>query len=214
LTLDHHTDTSRPFRHYLKSVNSVDRAEAEHETALWLAQIDYRKPASVHTALERLNNDEHIVAAIARDIVSSAFVIAHSAMNTDLAVYREHKIMCRAVDQGPESRKATREECDQVLESAFLEEMLASFDHQLAAAGEPPLLSKPYILDIDLDYFNTRASVAPRDARVIRRLAHGASLISIATEPSYVSHCALDPELTSDTLLVALQTLLATGAQP
>lgn len=207
ITLDHHTDTSRPFRNLLRRAYAAD--EHDRLRAAWLAQIDFRHPASVVAAIEKLGNDEHIVAAIESDIISSAFVVAHNAKDTDLQTYREHKIMCRAVSPNLLSYDVSREDCDKVLESPFLEQMLASFSLALANTAEPPLLETPYVLDIDLDYFNTFASVGPRDPTVLQRLAKGAGLITIATEPQHVKACALDATLTSEALLARLLALLA-----
>ena len=108
-----------------------------------------------------------------------------------------------------QSYDVSREDCDKVAESVFLAEMVTSFSEALAKTAEPALLQEPYILDIDLDYFNTFASVAPMDATVLRQLANGAGLITIATEPKHVKACALDASLTSEHLLTKLLALLA-----
>jgi hypothetical protein len=206
ITLDHHTDTSRPFRNRLNAAHAVDAHDRLR--AAWLGEINFRKPETIVAAVERLGNDEHIVTAIAADIISSAFVVAHNARDTDLKTYHEHKIMCRTVSANTQSYDASREDCDKVIASRFLDNMLTSFSQALADAGEPALQDGPYILDIDLDYFNTFASVAPEDARALQALARGAGLITIATEPEHVKACALDPDLTSDFLQHRLMALL------
>jgi UPF0489 domain len=207
ITLDHHTDTSRPFRNRLRADHAAD--DHDRLRAAWLGEIDFRKPDTVVAAIDRLGNDEHIVTAIAADIISSAFVVAHNARDTDLQTYREHKIMCRAINANTQSYDVSREDCDKVIASRFLDEMLTSFSHALADTGEPALQGGPYILDIDLDYFNTFASVATDDAAVLRKLASGAGLITIATEPEHVKACSLDPDLTSEFLQKRLMALLA-----
>ncbi len=202
ITLDHHTDTSRPFRNHLRAV--APTADHERLRAAWLSEIDFRHPDTVVEAIEKLSNDEHIVTAIESNIISGAFVVAHNAKDTDLQTYAEHRIMCRAVSQNLQSYEASREDCDKVIESQFLDAILENFSQALASAAEPAVLEAPYILDIDLDYFNTFASVAPADANVLRNLARGAGLITIATEPEHVEACALDAHLTSDHLLTKL----------
>jgi len=209
ITLDFHTDTSKPFRHFLRTHYPGDPAHVETLRKRWIQSIDFRDPASITSILEKLNNDEHVVAAIQSDIISSAFVIAHSARDTDQAVYNEHRICCRAVDRDPNSQGATRAECDRVLESAFLDEMVLSFNQFLDEIGELRLDQSSYILDIDLDYLNTFRAAAPDDAATLRQLAQHAGIITIATEPGYVAHCARDVGLNSDDLLDALVKLIS-----
>lgn len=189
LTLDHHTDTSKPFRNFLKGNPNEETLRTQ-----WLSEIDFRNSASVDLAIQRLGNDEHIVAAIKSDIISSAFVIAHNAANTGLDIYREHQIACRNVTD-PNS----------VLESQFLDNCISEFEKILSA----PLLSQPYILDIDLDYFNTKKSVNPNDPRKTQSLFRGAALVTIATEPEYVKSCSLEPGLEAESLLSALAPFFA-----
>jgi hypothetical protein len=208
ITLDYHTDTSKPFRNYLKYVCRTPDDRADKVRKAMISEVDFSRLDSVRRAVGKLGNDEHIVTAIEADIISSAFVIAHNAMTTDLATYRDHRIMCYSVDRTQRSRRVAREDCDRVLESPFLNEVIASFNALLLCASEPVLGDRPYILDIDLDYFTTWQSVVPHDASAIRELIRHAGLITIATEPDYVKTCALDRDLSSEALLSKLSTLL------
>jgi len=189
ITLDHHTDTSAPFRTYLKQ--HPDEREGE-----LLGAIRFRDPASVEAALDKLAHDEHIVTALRADVLSAACVLAQNAMDTDAACFAQHAIICREV---------RRDEWDRVLESELLDRAIAGFDALLAE----PLLDGDYILDVDLDVFKTFASIAPKDASTFRRLAGGARLITVATEPDFVRRCAVDAGLDSDYLLAGLRRLLA-----
>lgn len=207
LTLDHHTDTSSPFRKYFsgtKNVNSLQIANT------WLASIDYKDPATIKAVLPRLSHDEHIVTAIKTNIIAAAFVIAQNAYDTDLAIYKEHKIMCLGLDRKENSKGLTPSDCDRALESEFLDEMLLQFDTNLSTVGEAPLLSTPYILDIDLDYLNTLRAAQPQNSAALRRLAKHAGLITVATEPNHVQMCAFDKNLTSEGLLEQITKLLST----
>ena len=196
LTLDYHTDTSAPFRKALSQCSELEKDQRQKE---WIAQVDYQNPASIRLAIERLSNDEHIQAAIASDIISSAFVVAPSAMTTDLACYMQHKISCFEVVEGQE---------DLVLEDRILEEAVRSFDAILLDAGEDRLLDEPYILDIDLDYLNTSRSVCPTESSFLKKIAQEAVGVTVATEPEYVEHCSKEPGLTSELLLGELRGLL------
>ena len=208
LTLDHHTDTSASFRTAIRKAAGSDTSTVESLRKTWISEIDFHEQASIERAVSRLSNDEHVVTAIQSRIISSALVIAHDARNTDLATYREHRIICHAVSAEARAGQTPRGDCDRVLESEFLENAIASFDRVLKEASESGLRSGEYIFDIDLDYFNTMNSIAPKDSRTLRELAAGAALVTIATEPEYVKHCALDAGLTSEGLLSALLELL------
>ncbi len=210
ITLDHHTDTSRPFRRWIAKTHGKDistsQFDAQQETLI--QAIDSSNPTTVEAAVAKLNNDEHIVAAIKSNILSSAFVIAHNAALTDLAIYNEHKIACHPVPESTSACGGLTPDHDCVLESSFLSQALAAFEELLNQAKEPGLLSSPYILDIDLDYFNTFRSVAPETPEVFQKLATNAGLITIATEPDYVASCAVDQGLTSEYLLEKIQVLM------
>jgi len=192
ITLDHHTDTSPPFRKFIKqnhSSSDFDQIRSE-----LLIAVDYRSEQTITEAVSRLNNDEHIVTALKTGIISSAFVIAHNAANTDVQVFKEHKIACK-----------TAETHDDVLESDFLDQKIRGFNLLLDKMNEPSLLSLPYILDLDLDYLNTFKSVTPKNSTTFKKLIEGAELITIATEPDYVKRCALDEGLTSEFLLSGIE---------
>lgn len=210
ITLDHHTDTSRAFRRLIGNTHGKDLSESKFKEIqnAYLQSLNFEKPSTVEDAISKLNNDEHIVAAIKSNIISSACVIAHNAICTDLKTFLEHKIVCHSVDEIPLEDGSLRPDYSIVLESSFLEKALAAFDLILAQAQESSLQSEPYILDIDLDYFNTSQSVAPENADRFKALAENAGLITIATEPEYVKSCSVEQGLTSEYLLEKLMQLL------
>jgi hypothetical protein len=214
LTLDHHTDTSRPFRRFLRRqarAQSQRLSEAmERELSQQLVdQLDHSDARTIEAAMETLGNDEHIVAAIGADIIRSAFVIAHNAADTAEDIYLEHKIICRGVDEYWHAGRV-RPHPDNVLEADFLAGRLQDFDHILKALNEPLLRDAPFILDIDLDYFNTLRAVRPDAPELIRTLAQEAVLVTVATEPEFVTHCAMESGVTWMRLLADLRTLLGT----
>lgn len=62
-----------------------------------------------------------------------------------------------------------------------------------------------YILDVDLDYFQTRKSIEPEDARTFYRLIRESGIITVALEPACVESGRLEGEtITSDFLLARL----------
>lgn len=207
-TLDHHTDTSKPFRNFIKNLYGNAFANEEQIRNQLIEDIDFLDSVSVHTAIQKLSNDEHIVTAIRSDIISSALVVAQNAMNTNLATYQEHKIVCRSVGGNSNLKTLERFDYDKVIESDFLNEVIQSFNVFFQAINEPILFDGPYVLDIDLDYFNTLNSIRPKDVSKLKELARGAGLITIATEPDYVKKCAVDKSLTSEFLLDELNKIL------
>lgn len=205
LTLDHHTDTSRPFRNFLKKQTLPHPIQVEKELLL---QVDFRELSTVEAAIEKLDHDEHIVTALETDILSSAFVVAQNARTTGVDIYKKHRIMCQSVYPGFLSATERRFYCDQVLESDFLKEKIKAFNLLLQSVSESELLSTPYILDIDLDYLNTLRAAKPKDASYLKRLVDCAGLVTIATESDHVKMCALDSELTFEYLLENLLKIL------
>ncbi len=206
LTLDHHTDTSKPFRKHIGQnfrKNNIEPSEANFLKAqqTHLNQINFEDKSSIQTAILNLNNDEHICTAIHTDIIASASVIAHNAENTDVKIYQQHKIICCSVPLKPSQTQKISYDSNIVLDSIFLQSCIAKFDTIFKLQGEPLLLEYPYILDIDLDYFNTFQSIDPKNANFFKHLILHSSLITIATEPDYVKACALDKNLSSEYLL-------------
>lgn len=90
-----------------------------------------------------------------------------------------------------DSERASR---DRVLESSFLQKRIDLIDSICTTGGIPCLFERPFILDIDLDAFNTRQSITPSDARVFYDLIRRAIGITIAQEPGCVAECQLDGE--------------------
>ncbi len=211
ITFDHHTDTSKPFRRLIRSLHKdenltetlFNQIQERH-----LGLIDSLNQKTILEAIKKLNNDEHVVTAIKTDIISSALVLAHNAANTDLETYLEHKIICRTVNEILDNNGKIKPDCDSVLESSLLDLTILEFDKILNSNKEPLLFDQPFILDIDLDYFNTFKSIEPRDSKTFKLLAEKAGLITIATEPEYVKACSLDVGLTSDLVLERLHAIL------
>ena len=215
LTLDYHTDTSRPFRRHLRHQARAQRQRLsdvmERELSRQLvAQLNYLDARTIEAAMETLGNDEHVVAAIGADIIRSACVIAHNAADTNQDIYLEHKIICRGVDECVRAGR-TRPQPNNVLETDFLAQRLRDFDEILEALDEPLLRDAPFILDIDLDYFNTLRAVRPDAPQLIRALAQEAALLTVATEPEFVTYCAVESDVTWTRILADLKALLEIG---
>lgn len=98
------------------------------------------------------------------------------------------------------TREVPLELCHRVLESDFLNEKIQAINLLLKKIGEPSFFDGSYILDIDLDYLNTCRSIEPRDSQEFLKLVKNAALVTVATEPDYVQHCAREAGVTSDFL--------------
>jgi hypothetical protein len=107
----------------------------------------------------------------------------------------------RAKDQPPSKVYA-----NMALETTFLRGRLDLIETITKSVGVPGLFEAPFILDIDLDYFNTRKAIQPADHLVFHELIRRAEIITIAREPSCVNTCQLRGEgLTSDWLEIELK---------
>lgn len=91
---------------------------------------------------------------------------------------------------------------DSVIEDRYLGEQLDIAKHMATFCGIQSLTEKPYILDIDLDYFHTRKAVAPIHCDVFSQLIRGAEAITIALEPDCVENLQLDGEKLSSGYLL------------
>lgn len=209
ITLDHHTDTSLPFRNYLKQKYPNDINLQEDDRQKLLKQISYLDAESVKVAQSLLSHDEHILTALKSDILSAAFVVAQNAMDTDLKIYREHNICCYSVARS--GAQATLKECDHVLEADFLQQALNHFNNIRQQNNEGDLLSQDYIFDVDLDYLNTRRAVTPENPTIYQQLFKNAGLVTVAAESEHVLLCSREAGLNSDILLESLKKLHASA---
>lgn len=103
---------------------------------------------------------------------------------------------------------------DAVIESRFLSERLTYIDDICRTGGTARLFDDPFILDIDLDYFNTQKSIAPDETSVFYELIRHAVAITIARESGCVQSCQIEGEgLTSEYLEQALKLHIQNATQ-
>ena len=97
--------------------------------------------------------------------------------------------------------QAYRAYFDAALESQFLKQRLELIHEITRTSGEPGLFDRLFILDFDLDYFNTKQAIAPADTSMLDDLIPRAAFITIARESSCVNSCQVKGEgLDSDFL--------------
>lgn len=208
-TLDHHTDTSLPFRNHLQKKFPQNRERQEEERQIILRQVSFQDAKSIEYAESLLSHDEHILTALDCNIISGAFVVAQNARDTDLEVYLRHKVCCYSVART--GLEATLLECDRVLESDFLQGAIVHFNNVRRVNGEGDLLAQDIIFDVDLDYLNTLRAVHPEDSQMYRHLYNNAGLVTVAAEPEHVLICAREDGLTSNKLLESLKQIHASS---
>lgn len=163
LTLDHHTDVL--------------------DSGLTVSEFDF-SDAAARRAIAALRHDQHLVFALKHGIIAKSIVISHYSFTpydcADMEVVSDQT--WPPMQTMLNDPAAFRPFADRVLESDFLEKMLAqtSFDP-----------GQPFILDVDLDYLLTRRALAPQDDRVLQSLLAKAALITVSLESDWVRLLAI-----------------------
>ncbi|HEY4301454.1 MAG TPA: UPF0489 family protein [Candidatus Didemnitutus sp.] len=225
LTLDYHADTCAAFNRYAwTQYNDLDqegRRDALRDELL--QSMDYRDPDTLLKVLPHLDHEEHIWAARFTGMISAALVVwARGAAPDWSHEYRDHlNGRLRVMPARPHHFARPHAEIfhlnvndyvddnpDQVIETPFLEGVVAEADDMLASIDQNRLLTADYILDIDLDYFRRHRALAPVQPETFRKLLRNAVAITIAREPRWVRHTRLDADMEADTSLTALEKLL------
>lgn len=75
---------------------------------------------------------------------------------------------------------------NQAIESDFLQHKLSIINEMKPGLVINNNIIEDYILDIDLDYFHTIASISPIDTSIFYNMIRNAKIITIATEPDFV----------------------------
>jgi hypothetical protein len=224
ITLDHHTDTILAFNRHLcvSGRHKVDAQSWEHIFAL--AEEDCQKikvndRASVIDAVGRLNNDEHIDAAIRAGIIDHAYVISYSES------YGEPRVADGEAYERPYNgifqlksgctvgcKPSTHtddcylEHSAQAIETIYLQDKLNTIRRMSQALGISNVLEERFVFDVDLDYFHSARSIAPKDPTRFYDLIRRAIAITVATESRFVQSERLPGEsITADWLLERLK---------
>lgn len=104
----------------------------------------------------------------------------------------------------PHNKECLRKTHDLAIDDQLLSERLATLKEMDRSSGLNSFDESPYILDIDLDYFNTKAAINPQNKNLFYELIQKASAITVAQESSYVEALKKDDDLTTSFLLEAL----------
>ncbi|WP_217533030.1 UPF0489 family protein [Vibrio metschnikovii] len=220
ITLDHHTDTLPAFTRaaYDKFSNDWEKVRA-YEIQL-LNQINISDEQSIIEATDSLRHDEHIDAAIKSGVISHSFSLQLSdssgTSSNEVKAYMEIDCIERLYSDVkypeepytyslpenkmfivPPYKSITDQDLlnnkNSVLEDFYLEKQFRIIDSVMLSLGTNRK-DKPYILDIDLDYFQTVQSVYPTKPNLFYELVRGAEYITIAKESVCVDMLKVDGE--------------------
>ena len=181
VTLDHHTDTLPSF-----SRISTQNSNFKIPSNLKIDEI-----------LKFLQHDEHIDYALKSGMVKSSVIIAH----TQSEIVADERITLLSdgflSDEIPLNDPKLITYFDSALEDEFLKQFELFFPQ------------KPYILDIDLDYFKTFRSLEPKNFSIFRRLAENAEIITLSREEIWIKLLTFeDSNFNSNYVIKGLQKLL------
>lgn len=204
ITFDYHTDIHKAFWRYpYEQSRSLthDGEKMRRESEQRLTQVNVNSQESVEDAIRDLCHDEHIDCAIQLNIVSHAFIFlgrcdsANKHPETTIFQYAPCFPGCTKDihDDGCERPKAELVIDDSVLAPRMVE-----------ISRTVNLDEDPYILDIDLDVFNTQAAISPPSADSFYKLIRNAAVITVAREKACVENteggCSLEASLTAEYL--------------
>jgi hypothetical protein len=97
--------------------------------------------------------------------------------------------------KSPHDDDCLRRLYDAAIETPYLRQQLdVANEMAVTGARRRSCVDQPYVLDIDLDVFHTRRSVAPADSSLFHELIRGATAITIAKEPGCVVSLQLEGE--------------------
>lgn len=191
-------------------------------------KINLESEASVLEILPKLRNDEHIDASIKSGILTHCFVIQFQDKTgteslTEIQWREDNKAVSSLFNKiEPPTRPFTyglakdkifitpgactklnekTAHYDLAIDDSLLSERLSTMQEMDSSTGLNSLENQPYILDIDLDYFQTKLSINPAEKSHFYRLIKNAAAITIAQEPSYVEALKKEDELTTKYLL-------------
>lgn len=224
-SFDYHTDIHEPFLDYCydRKSNKLNRDKSEE----MVREIDFHSDNSIRDAILKLKNDEHIKTAISCGILSHAFIIAQEGkekplsyeeskrlddMNNNTEIFLKYLLGDLKITPGelrtypPADIYMPDFDCyenEDILDDSFLNRKLQTLSRMSSLINNDGILVKPYILDIDLDYFTYPEAVKPNSKRIFANLARNAEIITVAKESACVSLCSQD-KCNADELLKGL----------
>ncbi|NHM07611.1 hypothetical protein G4D82_10290 [Flavobacterium sp. CYK-4] len=184
LTFDHHTDLHRAFQGYLNNLSTPGRRIPDQDS--W----DKRQAKLIEGIIENdsdrindLKHDEHIDAALKAGFIKKALVYSHDSYHGKpervYCINGDDKYAGQLVINNSQSYKKH----STVINAKQLEKRFGLFD--LCIPREEWMGN--FILDIDLDFFQTTKSITPKDISFFKLLIDKSIAISIAKESTWIN---------------------------
>jgi hypothetical protein len=156
ITFDHHTDLHRAFLRYPYANNSsVTPAEDEMRkmSESRLSKVDICNESSINEAVHDLRHDEHIDCAIRLGIISHAYVLLswqyQNSLDNDGATLFNYEPCFPGCMKDIHDENCNKNKADLVIDDSVLANRISIIEKSINIEDEH------YILDIDLDVFNT-----------------------------------------------------------
>ncbi len=195
--------------------------------------LDVNNDASIIETVSQIRHDQHIQTALKASILEHAFIISPSASHdkpsngapAEDGIYHPGYGCYVGCNTRPHNDNCVLQTADQALDSQLLDRLLAQLKTIYTSAGLfDDIFAQPLIVDIDLDYFLTTASLFPGDATTFHRILRSAKAVTIAIETNYLNDlwlgeprddltiCVLNSVL--DHIRVAKEVLTHRNAEP
>lgn len=200
ISFDHHTDLHCAFQGKINGIGSKYKPETQDEFLKIQQELLLQLEENNFSNISELKNDEHIDAAIKLEFFEKALIYSF-----DSYWNRKDRVWTIDFEEDYQNQKIIVnsicvKENDNLIETSKLEPCFNIFDEYI----DKDLWQNNYILDIDLDFFKTKKSIAPQDGSFFKSLIDNALGISIAKESRFVDYVKQDEDLSADYLLEKL----------
>lgn len=188
VSLDFHTDTLPAFLRFIQKGGTPPEFSAN--------------PEKVAENLKYLRHDEHFDYALKSGIVNSITLISHfdftASVPEGLTIYV------------PDEVRNLQEQDVNLLDEEFFRRADKMLESEFLSTKLQAIPDKPYILDIDLDYFVTRRSLHPERPEFFAGLMQHAEFITFSMEREWVKILSRpEDRMNSEYILQQLMNMIA-----
>lgn len=213
ITFDTHTDT----RHAFLMQAGKDAGNHDFDTIFsirmrYLDSLNRDDIESVKSAVRILYNDEHIVAALEKDIINKALVECYESQGgypINMGDYYEDRdnkpnLYIPQTDDLYDTNGNNLFEVS-MWEDEFLNKVFERYSDMIGRKiSVDDFIKENYILDIDLDCFRNLSVVNPKNDSYIKKLFKNATAITVAKEFEYVKFLNKDNIEPQEILMIVM----------